>query len=633
MVQAAIGFQKEKVAAKNSKEDTIVSLHEHYFLMISFYGYDKNGKLISGDDYPQADIKRADNQAVFERGWPIVFTSFKFKLDYKTVVYNIECRLVNELVGKGIKRGMVLNNTTVSGETVSDALNGPTGLFALLNKDQAAHLAKGEIEAKTEYSAAFEENSFISEARLVTDADYTKEKSLLAFVEGYADSNVRTEWLNASGNVDKKKREITIPANTPILQAIDLIIFQSTYIRDGMLAVQKEQYEPVIAGDSNDIKEVPHRALAWWNVTPDVRVNPKKDQKRKDYVYSIKYAIRKYEIPYIRSLFHGYTTKYYGPHKRYKYWYTGKNTEIVSYEQDYNLLYFNASSTESQAETNKSDQVPTAPASAQPADPTGKIPGTMELDNSIKSNLYSPKDALHAKIKILGDPDYLMPAISGGYNTLLQTFYGENFTINPNSGQVFIEVDFNQATDYDIDKGLLDINHDIKFWDYSPELSKQVQGIAYMLTKCVSRFNRGKFEQELTTKLPPPDFSTGPETTARTEAAKPVAPERAKKDPSLAKPDDGSYDRAEAARFATIPVPMLPVVRDALPGNNPFMQTFKSTAVTPNDDASRDKPTPTSKPDTPATADRPVTLAEDAIAGKAYYGSPRVLRRQDQQRR
>ena len=63
------------------------------------------------------------------------------------------------------------------------------------------------------------------------------------------------------------------------------------------------------------------------------------------------------------------------------------------------------------------------------------------------------------------------------------------------------------------------------------------------------------------------------------------------------------------------------------------MQTFKSTAVTPNDDASRDKPTPTSKPDTPATADRPVTLAEDAIAGQAYYGSPRVLRRQDQQRR
>ncbi len=50
--------------------------------------------------------------------------------------------------------------------------------------------------------------------------------------------------------------------------------------------------------------------------------------------------------------------------------------------------------------------------------------------------------------QILGDPDYLMPSSSGPVKLITQQFYGDDFAINPNSGQVFIEVDFKQVEDY-----------------------------------------------------------------------------------------------------------------------------------------------------------------------------------------
>jgi hypothetical protein len=560
-----VATQSAKVDAEGKKEQ-IVALRQHFFIMISFYGYDKNGKLVSGDDYPQADITRSDKQAVFERGFPIAITGLKFKLEDKTVTYDIEAKMVNEIVGKGIQRGMVMNAMTISGETVEDALNGPTGLFTLLNKNEATALAKENsgIDSKLEYSSIIEKDSLIGESRLVTDKYYTKEKSLMSYVTGSVDSNVRTEWLNKLGDVDKQKREISIPANTPILQAIDTVIMQSTYIRDAMKAVEKEQYSKVQSTDSDFITKSPKRALAWWHVSPDVRINLKRDEKRNDYVYKINYNIQTYEIPYVRSLVHGYTKQYYGPHKRYEYWYTGENSEIIGYEQAYNLVYFVGASTLSQAaQIAKDKTAPSTAISNQNADETPKKDGTMNLENSIKAFLYSPVDQLTVKIKILGDPDYLMPSMAGGkiqttdtsqggFTGLVERFYGKDYTINPNSGQVFFEVDFLQATDYNIDQGLLDINHEIKFWNYSPELSKQVKGMTYQLIRVTSRFSKGKFEQELHAVLPP-DLTTSQtgEEVARTEAAKPVS-ERAKIAPSLAKPDDGSYDRAEAARLAKI---------------------------------------------------------------------------------
>ena len=144
--------------------------------------------------------------------------------------------------------------------------------------------------------------------------------------------------------------------------------------------------------------------------------------------------------------------------------------------------------------------------------------GTNDVINSVKSFLYSPADLLKFKLKILGDPDYLMPSVGLAGTNGLQKWYGDNFSINPNSGQVFIEIYFEQAEDYNNTSGLLVPNGDIQFMNYPPELKGKVKGMVYMLTNVTSTFSKGKFEQSLSGVIP--EFAKA----GATATTPPVAP-------------------------------------------------------------------------------------------------------------
>ena len=74
-VQAASKIQR-------SVNESITALQTQYLLVIKFYGYDNEGKVISTDDY--------------ERSFPIQICGFDFKLDPKMVVYNIKAKLSSE---------------------------------------------------------------------------------------------------------------------------------------------------------------------------------------------------------------------------------------------------------------------------------------------------------------------------------------------------------------------------------------------------------------------------------------------------------------------------------------------------------------------------------------------------------
>jgi hypothetical protein len=82
-------------------------------------------------------------------------------------------------------------------------------------------------------------------------------------------------------------------------------------------------------------------------------------------------------------------------------------------------------------------------------------------------------------------------------NQVYRQFYGKGFTINPNGGQVFIEIDFKEAEDYNNDTGLLTVNDSILFWKYPKEIASQIKGVSYMLVEVISSFSKGKFTQEL----------------------------------------------------------------------------------------------------------------------------------------
>jgi hypothetical protein len=187
--------------------------------------------------------------------------------------------------------------------------------------------------------------------------------------------------------------------------------------------------------------------------------------------------------------------------------------EILSYEQGYNLLYFTTAGYGAGApikDKASETYAPISPTDGSGSNQTGKIAGKWnQVIGPLKTFLYSPSDQLNARITILGDPDYLMTSVSRGMKIALNRYYGEDgYSINPNSGQVFIEIAFRQAEDYNKDTGLLDPSKDgeIIFWPYPASIKDKIQGVAYMVWQVTSNFNRGLFTQELRTCIPPFDY-------------------------------------------------------------------------------------------------------------------------------
>lgn len=511
LVKAQVAAQAAK-AGKTDANAQIVALKENFLLTIKFYGYDKNGKLVTSTDYPQADVSKTDSQSVFERGFPIKIKDFKFKLENKVTVYSISAVPVADQVAKGVNLGTLPTNITLAGETIQDVLVGAgqdttkkaiMGMVQSLNALEKEKVTDGSKTYSNEYAIEFEKGTAIGDARLVPKEYYVKERAPFNSIQNPDGSNERTAWKNRLGNIDKEIRTVELQAGTSIIQAIDQVITQSEYLKNMMTAVDKEIDQPVKETDSTVDKNPNPKTLSWYNISNTVKIKEdQRDSKTNEYAYKITYKIQEYQIPYIRSLYTSKTSSYYGPHKVYNYWYTGKNSEILSYEQDYNLLYNVDAASSSEAATKNLQSATVSQKSGMNTDSVNSKSGTNDVINSVKSFLYSPADLLKFKLKILGDPDYLMPSVGLAGTNGLQKWYGDNFSINPNSGQVFIEIYFEQAEDYNNTSGLLIPNGDIQFMNYPAELKGKVKGMVYMLTNVTSTFSKGKFEQSLTGIIP-----------------------------------------------------------------------------------------------------------------------------------
>lgn len=493
-------------------------------LVIRFYGYDVNGELVAGSPTPGGSQTQTDEKAAFERAWPIQLFKLNFKLDNKVTVYDLGAKTVNEQIAYGAKRGIVPAPITVTADTVGSAIGGSNGTDGLL--DQINNLLnevtntdqdKKKQKVSDVYKVKFMDTT-IQEALIVDKDFYVKSRAPMAKVASPDQSTVRTSVQTTT--VDKKNRVIEIASGTTILTAIDQIITQSTYLRDVMKVIDDEEIQPTLENEQTYTKSEP-KPLYWYCVVPETKIIGY-DEVRNDYAWEITYTIYKYAVPYVKSLINGSTPKYLGPHKIYNYWYTGKNTEVLSYEQQYNLLYFMGAALGSESGTpnNSGDVTPNKPIPGQDANPLGVEAGKKELQNSLKTFLYSPGDQIKAQIKILGDPDYLMPALTG-YTT-------DEYAINPSTSEIFIEIDFKQVEDYNtettgiasdtvVDHGLIKPNGNIVFWDYPDDVKKQTEGrMVFMLLKATSKFSKGTFTQDLKTLLP--NF-TGSQTTTTNPAS------------------------------------------------------------------------------------------------------------------
>ena len=507
------------------------TMQQMYILGIRFYGYDVNGNLVNPSSKATSgyiNTSNTDNNSITERFIPIQISQMTFKLDDKATIYSFSGSAASIQVAFGERLNALTFPISVGGSTVDDVLrgvNGTSGLMKILNLRSQNLVDQKRIEIPNQYEIEWigGDQNPIATALLVDDTYVEKQIAPMY-------PAATTSESNAGGSVrartyDPTSKTLAFQTGTSITEVIDNIIVKSSFITEGLNAVNNGATESKQTPSAN-LKE-----LEWYYINPVVKILGR-DSKTNDWAYKVTYQIGVYKIPYIRSEYKNNNSIYPGPYKVYNYIYTGENSEILEFEQNYNNLFNQYTqitaklSTENVAiDTNirkKVGSVPLTPASSSNSNSTGgKQNAGSALNENFRAQLYSA-DQSAATLKILGDPDWIMSIIgidqkiapfvqstSGTSSqfaskgqSLARQLYGPGYSINPYGGQVFLQIIFGIATDYQ-DNGLLDVGNDIMFYQDTDVADNGIQGFVYQAQYCHASFSRGLFTQTLDLKYVP----------------------------------------------------------------------------------------------------------------------------------
>lgn len=474
------------------------SIQQFFILGIRFIGYDSEGNVINSG-IPSNSVEKKIAEQLYEQYYDILITKLTFKLDGRSTVYNIEARQTPNLIGFGTKYGIVDNNNQIVAKNVKEALE-------LLKFRLTQASAKSKINNIYDIQFRGENVNEIEDALFYSEADLIKINSGMTIARTVNDVNE----ANSLANLPRlKSRQIAIKNDTPVLQVIDEIISQSDYMTKALSVIYKSNLQANSGTNSKiENRQNENKEIKWYHVSTVVKIKSF-DLERQDYSYYITYIIEPYKTPVVRAAYVPKTSRYYGPHKRYRYYFTGENSEIINYEQQYNNAYFtiqNIIDSNPQGQQNATQgQGPVVPNKRQDQSRQNDPDVGRESVNAYKTAMYDPGSVIQAKINILGDPDFIMQPTLGSLTKKYNQFYGPGYTINANGGQVFIEVDFCEAEDYDAEEktGLLSVNNRIFFWDYPDDIKDQIKGIVYLVYKVTSTFSQGKFTQEINCVMPP----------------------------------------------------------------------------------------------------------------------------------
>jgi hypothetical protein len=470
-----------------ASKENINPLRQFFMLGITFYGYDSEGNPVN--DMSGSTI----SDPISVRYFAVTIIDFKFKIDGKLTTYSIKAAPINVVEGFGMKRGQIPRGPlTVSGSTVYEAI---FQLEDQLNTDSRKNADKADkqIEPSTKYNIVFSAeaekltNSKLYWGDIRDDPHRKSEVPSATNVNTTKDSNKQNA---ESAKLNKTEKNIIIPGGITIVEAIEKILNKSEFIKN-KLKTYKE------SNTQEKENKAPTDTFQYFTIKPIYTVNKFSDNIN-DYNASIEYKIFLYNTPFIRSEYVKNTPPYPEPHKTYNYFFTGQNSEVISYEQTFNNLYFVSTvNAFSDSSTDKSVTIATNKKSDENAG--GEFNFAGEGIASVKTSLYSIADQARAKVQILGDPDYLM-TLQLNESQAGKTFYEDDgFTISPRGGQVFIKINFNEPGDYSNETGYQLINDKIQFYN-TPSKS---DGVLYMVNAVTSSFSKGKFTQDLDLFLTP----------------------------------------------------------------------------------------------------------------------------------
>lgn len=329
------------------------------------------------------------------------------------------------------------------------------------------------------------------DATLTTQGDQDKTRA----VPNKSD-NPSTKQLDSKNSYDKDTKTWSVTAGTQIVQLIDLVLRNSTYITS-----QQNITFPADGGPPKPQK--PSDVVMWYTITPTVEPY-QFDKKRNMYASKIKYIISPYLVVDPRNPYFTNKSGYRGSHKLYNWWFTGQNTEVLDWVID---VKSNFATPFGNGTPNSAEQIvaePTLGISQQKVFQTrpnqssqgGKYQSTMPAANLAERLYNGVKDLAGTEITILGDPDWLVQS-TVFYTAPSLSAWAADGSINQSSGPMIFEINFNAPTDYDLQSGIMPVNtaNDNSYSSMSSGTANQ--RAAFVSQWVSSTFKDGKFTQKI----------------------------------------------------------------------------------------------------------------------------------------
>ena len=400
-----------------------------------------------------------------------------------------------------------LNDTTKAalaarrGEPPPNATDAPKGnnvkifssLTEALNRHQEQLVSEGRYKVADIYEIDFAPATLGQST--ITKPGITN-KSSTAMQQG---NTARDQADPATQNFDSTTRNWPVRAGTQIVQLIDQIMRTSSYIT-GQANVEIDE----TTGEARPRLNSKDGQVAWYKINV-VAIPLEYDTERRDFAYRIKYLITPHAINSMQSEYFP-DSRFRGVHKSYNYWFTGQNTQILNYEQEYNFLYTLTLSGQNQQYNRQftSDSRDLYAKTFQTASAESDK-GAKNEANEISANpadyLANSSDLINVRLRIVGDPAWLQQGeVASGVTLTPNNFdfrpFNSDGTINFDSGQVVFDISWNRPADYNFNTGLAEVTAKNRTFNGTQNLPRD--NLTYVATTCKSIFSRGKFEQELT---------------------------------------------------------------------------------------------------------------------------------------
>jgi len=379
------------------------------------------------------------------------------------------------------------------------------GLTAFLNQHQAKLKEEGKIQFVDEYEIEFALDEMANATMRNTGLN-------IGATAMNKPGTAADQKLGSKQSMDPNTRPESAVAGQQIVQFIDQVMRRSSYIQDQQILVYNEK-----TGESKSTG-INIKNTAWYKIgfTATAKLD-QYDEIRNDYAYKIKYTISPYKISMLNSPYFKQPV-FNGVHKQYRYWFTGENTQVISYEENLNALYYiamtggiivgNATSSGNQLTAtnnyNVNELLKYQPQTASGQSDQGADSRVMEPAAAAADQMYSPSDLKEANLTIVGDPAWLQQGeaflgLPKGDPYYFRAFLPDG-TINFDSQQILFEISYNAPADYNLNNGLIEPGRGPNFnpnTTNNPTYGTTQESRIYIVKEVRSYFSKGKFTQNL----------------------------------------------------------------------------------------------------------------------------------------